>query len=146
MDLVALLLGLLCLGAAVLLAVAAAWSRWGRSRAARWWAARGPVEQRGYGQAATEALALWLLPYGAQLLALSGLVALLWIAPWTREHVAEPAMWFVVIGEVVLGLVMMVVVRARTVLPLWSYPGWLRPQRSADRERLRAVMRQRRGA
>ncbi|HEX7353156.1 hypothetical protein [Brachybacterium sp.] len=146
MDLVALLLGLLCFGAAVLLAVAAAWFRWGRSRAARWWAAREPVEQRGYGQAATEALALWLLPYGAQLLAFAGLVALLWTVPWSREHLAEPALWTVVIAEVVLGLVLMVVVRARTVLPIWSYPGWLRPQRGADRERLRAIMRQRRRA
>ncbi|WP_137770032.1 hypothetical protein [Brachybacterium sp. SGAir0954] len=43
-----------------------------------------------------------------------------------------------VIGELILWGAVLLMTGYRSVMPLWVYPSWLRPQRRAERERLRA--------
>lgn len=134
MDLGALLASALCFVASFVLLVLSAWFRWGRSRLARWWVRRIPVDQMFFKQSAGEATALGLLPYFSQLMAAVGIVALLYVHPVIREVLHGPVMWTVAVGEVVLGVVVMILVGNRSILALFIYPGWLRPQRRAERE------------
>lgn len=133
MDLGALLAALLCFAASFMLFVLSAWFRWGSSGLARWWVRRVPVEQMFFKQSAGEATALGLFPYFAQLMAAVGVVALVHVHPVVRETLFTPVMWTVAVGELILLLVVMVLVGNRNILALFVYPGWLRPQRRAER-------------
>lgn len=138
MDLISLVAAALCAVVALVLLVLSAWCRWGRSRAARWWVRRHPVDRTSFASSAPEALALGVLPYLAQLMAAVALVAAVHVVPSVREVVFAPVMWTVVIGEVVLGLAVLVPLSNRRILPLFVYPGWLRPHRRAERRWLDA--------
>ena len=138
MDLSSLVVAVLCAGAAALLLLLSAWFRWGGSGAARWWVRRHPVERASFASSAPEALALGVLPYLAQLMAAIAVVAALYVVPELRDLIFPPVMWVVVIGEVILAIAVLVPLSNRRILPLPVYPGWLRPQRRAEREWLRA--------
>ncbi|GAA1489178.1 hypothetical protein [Brachybacterium sacelli] len=137
MDLGSLLASLFCFAVSLVLLLTAAWSRWGSSKVARWWVRRTPVERMGFMQSSGEAVGLGLVPYLAQLMACVGVVAALYAHPRVREALFTPVMWTVVVAEVVLGIVVMVMVSNRYILPLFFYPGWLRHQRRAERDWLR---------
>ncbi|WP_374929467.1 hypothetical protein [Kytococcus sedentarius] len=136
MHLEPLVSALACLGLALLFAVLAVWSRRGRSRAARWWVRRIPIEHANSYSSASEAIALALLPYGAQLHMVAGLLVLAHQS--LREAVFGPLAGTVVIGEVLLGIAVTVPLAHRYVLPLPLYPAWLQPQRRAERDHLAA--------
>lgn len=139
MDLGALFVSLVCFVAGGVLLVLSAWFRWGRSRIARWWVRRVPVEQMGYRRSASEAVALGVTPFCAQLTAAIGIVELLRIHPGVRDLLHAPAMWTMVVGETVLAVIVMVAISNRYILPLPVYPAWLRPQRRADRVRINGL-------
>ena len=133
MDLGALLAAVLCFLASGALLMLAAWFRWGRSRIARWWVRRRPVERMSFMHAAGEGVALGLVPYLGQLMASFGGVLLLAVHPEVRDAVHAPVMWTVLALEIVLAIVVMMLVSNRQILALFVYPAWLRPQRRAER-------------
>lgn len=138
MDVSSLVAAALCAMVSLALLVLSAWCRWGGSRAARWWVRRHPVDRASFASSAPEALALGVLPYLAQLTAAVALVAMVHVAPAVREVLFAPLMWTVVIGEVVFGIAVLVPLSNRRILPLFVYPGWLRPLRRDERDWLRA--------
>lgn len=137
MDVSSLVAAALCAVVALALLVLSVWFRWGGSRAARWWVRRHPVDRASFASSAPEALALGVLPYLAQLMAAVALVAMVHVAPAVREVLFSPMMWTVVIGELILGIAVLVPLSNRRILPLFVYPGWLRPLRRDEREWLR---------
>lgn len=134
MDYGALLASLFCVLVGGVLLMLSAWFRWGRSQAARWWVRRRPVDRMGFMHAAGEGVALGLVPYLGQLMAAFGVVLLLAVHPAVRELLYAPVMWTVVALEIVLAIVVMILVSNRQILALFVYPGWLRPQRRAERQ------------
>lgn len=134
MDYGALLAAVLCFLVSGVLLMLAAWFRWGRSGAARWWVRRRPVDRMMFMHAAGEGVALGLVPYLGQLMAAIGVVLLLAVHPGVRDVLHAPVMWTVVALEIVLAIVVMMLVSNRQILALFVYPGWLRPQRRAERQ------------
>lgn len=134
MDYGALLASLFCFLVGGVLLVLSAWFRWGRSRVARWWVRRRPVDRMSFMHAAGEGVALGLVPYLGQLMAALGVVCLLAVHPEVRDLLHAPVMWTVVALEIVLAIVVMMLVSNRQILALFVYPGWLRPQRRAERQ------------
>lgn len=92
MDIGALLASMASFAVGLVLAMLSAWFRWGRSRAARWWVRRVPVEQMFFKQSASEAVALGLFPYFAQLMVVVSFVVLVWVHPGVREVLHSPVM------------------------------------------------------
>lgn len=134
MDVSSLVAAALCAMAAVVLLLLSAWFRWGGSRVARWWVRRHPIDRASFASSAPEALALGVLPYLAQLMAAVAVVAMIHVVPAVREPLFTPVMWMTVVGEVVLAIAVLVPLSNRRILPLFVYPGWLRPQRRAERQ------------
>lgn len=126
--------GVLLGGVGVLLLLLSLWFRWGTSRVARWWVRRVPAERMSFLHSSTEALALGVAPFSAQLCLAVSAVLMLRVHPVSRDAAFSPVAWFVLCVEVLMGIVVLVTVSNRYVLPLWLYPAWLRPQRRADRE------------
>lgn len=134
MDLPHLLTALLALGTGAVVSLAAAVCRWGRGRGTRFW-----VQERVAGARAGYAYGeIAVLPLLAQTLIVGGLVAGVLGVDALRDAGASVLIPVAVIGELILWGAVLLMTGYRSVMPLWVYPSWLRPQRRAERERLRA--------
>lgn len=136
MDPVLLLLALVLLLLGAGLAVLALLFRAGRGRAFRSWAGPEGVGP-GRGFRYVEGLVLVVLPLCAQALLVSAPLALLAAIDALRELTTAVLLPVVVILEVILWVVLLLATSYRSILPLWIYPGWLRPQRRREREIIR---------
>lgn len=137
MDLPHLLTALLALGTGAVVSLAAAVCRWGRGRGTRFWVQERVAGARA-GYAYGEIAVLVVLPLLAQTLIVGGLVAGVLGVDALRDAGASVLIPVAVIGELILWGAVLLMTGYRSVMPLWVYPSWLRPQRRAERERLRA--------
>ena len=137
MDPVYAVTGLLALGAGAVLALAALLCRAGRGGWARSWARTGGLERRS-GYAYGEVAALVVLPLVAQTLLVAGFVAGVLSLDALRESGATVLIPIAVIGELLLWSVLLLATGYRSIMPLWVYPSWLRPQRRRERDLLRS--------
>ena len=126
-------LGLFAL--ALALGLLAAWSRQGRSSAARWWVRPGGIDELHRPYWYNEIIALLLVPYFAQLAVVAGILTL----PGIPGAMVATA----VIAEIGAGIAVTAPFAYRTVLPIRIYPRWLRAERTHDLEWLRAARRAR---
>ncbi len=130
-------IGALLLFAGVALLITCLWWRIGTSPSARWWVRREPIDALTRRPVA-EGVALVLLPVLGVTLIGAGCVAALFTAIDRYEPWAIAILVLVVLGTGASWLVARLLVMYRTVLPLWLYPKWLRGQRRAERDWLRA--------
>lgn len=125
----------------IVMAVALAWMRWGRSRAARWWVAR-PLVDSEFANA-PERLVLVVLPLIAQTLIVAGIAL-----PLSGVAAATTASGGLATGILIAACALQLIIWAvvaiptahSSVFPLWMYPAWLRQHRAADRERFHQEM------
>lgn len=103
------------------------WFRTGTSRAARWWVRTDERPSR----KAAESVALLLVPYFAQFALAVAIAAL----PVFHEVFAAA----VLLVEFIAGAIFVSPLRYRSLLPLWLYPAWLRPQREREQDELRRL-------
>lgn len=137
MDPAYILTALLALCAGAVLALLALLCRWGRGGWARSWARTGGLQRPG-GYAYGEITVLVVLPLVAQTLLVVGLVALVLSLDVLRESGGTVLIPIAVIGELVLWSVLLVATGYRSIMPLWVYPSWLRPQRRRERDLIRS--------
>lgn len=131
------LTALLALCAGVLLGLVALLCRGGRTGWARSWARTGGVQRPG-GYAYSEVTVLVVLPLVAQTLLVAGLVAGVLAVDVLRESGGTVLIPIAVIGELALWSVLLIATGYRSIMPLWVYPSWLRPQRRRERDLLRS--------
>ena len=137
MDVVLALLALavLLLGAAV--ALLAMLCRWGRGRVLRSWVrSEGIQERTGYDYG--EVAVLVVLPLLAQTVLVAGALMALSSVDMLRGAVSGLLVPLAVVAEVLVWLAVLIAAGYRTIMPLWVYPSWLRPQRRREREILRS--------
>lgn len=144
MDVViSVLVGLAAAGTGAVLLLLAAWWRWGRSSAARFWARRVHIDQAAH-YATGESLALAWTPLLGQTLLVAGPAIPLIAALGSGTTAANALIGVLVAVELVLWIVMLLMTVYRWILPLWMYPTWLRETRRAEVEHLKAQRGRRR--
>ena len=135
LSLALIALALFLLGGA--LAVLAMLCRVGRGRVFRAWVdTHGVGPGRGFAYAETTVLVL--LPLCIQTIFVAGGVVGLASVELLRDTTTSVLVPAAVVLEVLIWVVVLLLIGYRSVLPLWIYPAWLRPQRRRDRELIRA--------
>lgn len=137
MEPVHVITALLLLGAGAVMSAVAAVCRWGRGRGTRFWVQERVAGARA-GYAYGEIAVLVVLPLLAQTLIVWGLVAGVLGVDALRDAGASVLIPVAVIGELILWGAALLATGYRRVMPLWVHLSWLRPQRRAEREWLRA--------
>lgn len=130
-----LALAVLLLGAA--LALLAMLCRSGRGRVLRSWARSEGIRERA-GYAYGEVAVLVVLPLLAQTVLVAGALMALSSVDMLRDAVNGLLVPFAVVAEVLVWLAGLIATGYRTIMPLWVYPSWLRPQRRRERELMRS--------